>query len=373
MSEKKRRARGTGQVLKVGDVWKIRYTLNGRRVQETAGSRKQDAVELLNRRLGQAAEGRLTADAARLMWSDLETIILDAHAQHRSYEKVERHVRKHLRRHFAGLRVQALTYDRMLTYKRDRLTEGARPNTVKYELSLVRTGLVVAHKAGRLVALPPMPDIKVENTRTSFFEDWEFRATVEALRNRGAHPSVVAALTFIFWTGWRKMEALSREWRHVDFDRGEIILEAEEKSGNKGYKARVFPFAVLPELAELLRAQRAYTDEVERRTGRVIRAVFHREGKPVIDYDTVFHRAMEDAGVPRKTTHDFRRTAVRRLERAGVPRKVAMELVGHKTEMMYQRYAITKAEDLREGLAKVVASTSDAKGTQAAPIVRRLA
>ena len=46
----KRRARGTGSIRQVGRVWKIRYTLGGRELQETAGPRHEDAVRLLGTR-----------------------------------------------------------------------------------------------------------------------------------------------------------------------------------------------------------------------------------------------------------------------------------------------------------------------------------
>lgn len=344
-----RRAKGTGEIFQVGDVWKIRFTVNGRRRKETAGPRKQDAVKLLQLRLGQAVEGRLNLEA--LGWEQLEQIILDEHAQHRSADKVERHVRRHLRRHFASFQAKDITYDRLLTYKRDRLAEKAAPNTVKYELSLVRTGLVVAHKAGRLLALPPFPDVHVENTRTSFFDEDEVGALLKQLRQaKKVSPAVAAVVGFMYWTGWRRNETLTREWRHVDFDRGTIVLDpGETKSGD----GRTFPFDVLPELAAILRELRAYTDEVERHTGQICRWVFHRDGKRIASIRAAWRSACKRAGLIGKIPHDFRRTAVRRLERAGVPRSVAKQLVGHRTDHMYQRYAITNETDLREGLAKV--------------------
>jgi hypothetical protein len=47
--------------------------------------------------------------------------------------------------------------------------------------------------------------------------------------------------------------------------------------------------------------------------------------------------------------------AVRNLERAGVPRSAAMKLVGHKTESIYRRYAITDEAMLQEAGAKLSA------------------
>jgi integrase len=343
-----RRAAGTGQILKVGNVWKIRYILNGRRIQETAGSRRKDAVDLLIERLGQKAEGRLYTDVVKMVWADLERIILDEHQQHRSYEKVERHVRRHLRRHFGGERVADLQYDRLLQFKHERLSEGASPSTVRYELSLLRTGLVVGRKAGRVKQLPLIPKVHVENTRSGFFEQHQYEALVPHLSER-----VQPVVTFMYWTGWRRNEVLTRQWRHVDFTHGEIRLDPGETKSGKG---RALPFAAVPALVSLLEVQRAYTRAVERRTGQVVPWVFHREGRRIKSIRQTWRTACKKAGLVGMIPHDFRRTAVRNLVRAGVPEKVAMQVTGHRSRSVFERYNIVIDEDVREGLARLVSA-----------------
>src|SRR5262245_58495920 len=51
------------------------------------------------------------------------------------------------------------------------------------------------------------------------------------------------------------------------------------------------------------------------------------------------------SGVSGYVFHDFRRTASRNMTRAGVPEKHVMQVTGHKTRHMLDRYNITIEQD----------------------------
>jgi len=94
----------------------------------------------------------------------------------------------------------------------------------------------------------------------------------------------------------------------------------------KNGEARTFPFSAYPPLSELLTCQRERTVAVEKKTKQIVSHVFHRSGKPILDFRGAWQKACDAAGVRGRLVHDFRRTAGRNLERAGVPRSVAMKL-----------------------------------------------
>jgi integrase len=75
-------------------------------------------------------------------------------------------------------------------------------------------------------------------------------------------------------------------------------------------------------------------------------------------YLHAWNHARVAAGCPGRIPHDCRRTAVRNLVRAGVPERVAMQLTGHLTRAVFERYNIVSAGDLREAAQRLDAYAS---------------
>lgn len=82
---------------------------------------------------------------------------------------------------------------------------------------------------------------------------------------------------------------------------------------------------------------------------------FHREGQPIRDFRGAWKQALAKAEVTDYHFHDFRRTATRNMALAGVPEKHIMQVTGHKTRHMIDRYNITAERDTQNALAQTQA------------------
>lgn len=286
---------------------------------------------------------------------------------------------KHLRAVFGHADAQEITAVRLAKYANARQDAGAAVSTVRNELNVLKHAMKLAHRHGQLATVPSFPTLTPTNIRTGFFERHELDQIITELPEQ-----VWPIALFMYHTGWRRGEVLSREWRHVDLKAGVIRLEPGETKNKKG---RDFPYTLVPELKAVIEQQRTYTDKVERRTGQIVPFLFHREGQQMKSFRSAWRLACKRVALAARAStestttaaiwkamtreerrefkglgripHDFRRTAVRNLVRAGVSQKVAMELTGHLTPSVFERYNITDDRDRRDAVAKLAAAMQD--------------
>lgn len=219
----------------------------------------------------------------------------------------------------------------------------AKNAEINRELAILKRAFSLGARAGKILVKPYIPMLKENNVRTGFFEPAQFQAVLRYLSL-----PLRALITFFNITGWRKSDVLPLQWRQVDFQIGTVTLDPGTTKNDEG---RVFPFTT--ELRDLLEAQRVATDQLQRKRGSVCAWVFHRDGKQIKSYDKAWRSACEKAGIPSRRVHDFRRTTVRRLEHAGVSRSVGKKLTGHKTDSVYDRYAIVSKSDLEDAVRRL--------------------
>src|SRR5712691_5235132 len=234
------------------------------------------------------------------------------------------------------------------------LAKTARAYGIPTILTTIKRMFNLAIQSGKLLQKPHIPFLKENNVRVGFFEREQFLSVLQRLPE-----PVRPVATFAYITGWRiDSEVLPLEWRQVDFGAGEVRLDPGK---NKNGEGRTFPMT--RELREVLEQQRAITENLQRQLKVVCPRVFHRSGRPIKSFRVAFRTACTEAGCPGRVLHDFRRTAVRNLVRAGIPERVAMQMTGHKTRSVFERYNIVSVGDLREAAKRLDAVTGTISGT----------
>lgn len=353
-----RRTRGTGQILKRATGYAYRYTLpDGTRKYQGGYRTKGEATKALNRALGAAAEGRI-ADPTRYTWTDIMEAARAHYAAVKTGDRAVRRLEMHLQPYLGGKRLHEISYGVLLAVVNALRADGLADGTIKLSLAYLKVALGVLAKSGKIAAVPPFPTISLNNARTGFFERDDLEVLCEHLP-----PEIERIARFKYLTGWRDAEMIAKRvkkdeykpglrWKDVDWDTGEVRLDPGIAKNRDG---RTFPFGLLPELRDVLIDAKAYTDEVQRRVGHGVPYVFHREGEPIRTYEKAWERACAAAELHERKPHDFRRTAVRNLVRAGVSEKIAMELTGHLSRDVFDRYNISDNRDQREAAKRLAA------------------
>ncbi|MGH7845023.1 MAG: tyrosine-type recombinase/integrase, partial [Candidatus Binatia bacterium] len=356
------RDKKTGEYKKSGVYW-IQYCHNGKVIRESSEStNERDAWKLLKRRHGDIAAGKpVGPDVTRTTFEDMAAMLTNDYKAngYSSLNRAEDAV-NHLREFFGDRRAIEITGDRITAYITYR-QENAKNSTINNELSALGRMFTLALRAGKAASKPYIAKLQTNNVRKGFFEREQLDSVLKHLPE---HLKPVAETEYI--TGWRvHNEILTRQRHHVDLKAGWLRLEPGETKNREG---RNFPLT--PRLRQILQAQIERTEALQRAEGRIIPWLFHHNGRRIKSFRRSWLTACVKAGlgneirdargklvkkVATRIPHDFRRTAIRNLERAGVSRSDAMNMVGHKTESVYRRYAISDETSLKEAGAKLAA------------------
>ena len=340
-------------------IWWIKYQVGGRPQCVSSGStKKEDAKKLLREREHLIDQGApLTASVGTITFEEAaEDLLTDFRTnKKRSLRTITLRIDKHLTPFFGGRRLTAITTALVRVFVARRQEAGASNAAINRELIALKRMFTLAVQGGKLIARPYIPLLKESNVRQGFFEPEEFTSVKNQLP---VHMQGIAAFACI--TGWRTpSEILPLEWRQVDMMAGEVRIDAGTTKNGDG---RVFPFTT--DLRRVLEDQQRVAERLQRE-GTITRFVFCYPSGPKagqrITESAFIHRwwrARVAAGCPGRIPHDFRRTAVRNLVRAGVPERIAMQLTGHKTRSVFERYNIVSPGDLREAARRLDAYAS---------------
>lgn len=357
----RRRARGKGSLFKHGQTYWIAVSFRGRPIRETTGhTDRRKAQGYLDAKLAQlqqakvTGQGVVTSELRRVTVRErLEALLLDYGLRRvRSLAQVRAHLgvppkgkpdqapSKSLEA-FGPWRVVDLSSEAVDRYIRERLAAGAAPATVNRETQLLAQAVRPFFARLGLPA-PTIRRQREDNVRQGFFERGDFEKLVAALPE-----DLRDVARFGFLSGWRRGEIASLRWADVDREGQAIRLRPEASKNGRGRT-----LVLAGELAALIERRRQARAVTSGGTTRVADHVFHRDGDPLGDFRKAWASACTAAGGAGRHFHDLRRTAVRNMVRAGVPERVAMEISGHRTRSVFDRYNIVSEADLKAAMER---------------------
>jgi integrase len=282
-------------------------------------------------------------------------------------------------------RAHQVTLEGILTYREDRLKEGASPRTVNIDVGALSAMLRWAAKPGqKLIASNPLAELKP--LRHDSPKEGRALSDDEVKRLLDAAPPHWRDIWYAFLvTGMRKGEMAALTFRDIDWEARELVVRGKVA---KNHRERRIPIDA--GLWDILKKQEAGRKERHPGTGQTpaitegVRArfslehVFVTEANTPLDHrSNIYHaflRHCDKAGIQTRTldadgkviehvdVHSLRRTFATNLIVSGADPESVRQLLGHRTLAMTMKiYTKVHAGTKRQALGKL----SYGKGTLA--------
>jgi integrase len=339
--------KSTGSLYQRGTIWWIQYYRPGnpQPVRESSGSEvKADAEKLLKRRQGEIVTGKFAGlRPERITFRELSPEILDDYRMNakRTLAHVQRRLTLHLLPALGDIRAANFTTAHIRKYIADRQRSKASNASINRELSIIKRVFRLAFRSDppKVARIPFVPMLRENNVRKGFLEHDHY------LQLRDALPEPLRPLFVVaYHVGCRMGELKALLWRQVDLRALRITLDPGTTKNGEG---RTLP--IYGDMIEWLKIEKAIHDQ----NYPDCPYVFRRGGQPIKSFYKSWLTAVAAVGLPKLRPHDLRRSAVRLMTRAGIPEKIAMQVTGHKTRSIYDRYNIVNEGDLRLFTAKM--------------------
>lgn len=317
-------------------TWFLKYYVAGKPVEAPTGTTDFDeAVRLLRQKMakvGRAAE--YSGEPGRVLVDQLLDLVIEDHRFERrstTYD-VEKRVDKHLRPFFGQKKAADVTTALIKKYVTARERD-AEPGTINKELAYLRRGFRLGqqHDPQLVERVPRIRMLPVDNIRTGTLSHEQYRAIRELL------PAYARlALVIGYHTGARKGEIRKIRIDRVDFKAGRVELPGKI---TKNKSARYLP---------IYGDMRAEIEMAIAAAERKCPLLIQRDGRPVFDWEKSWKSAAALAGIEESLFHDLRRTALTNMIEAGFSEKEAMEISGHKTRAVFDRYHIVSERRMKQ-------------------------
>lgn len=312
-----------------GHFW-CRFTLRGRRIQQSTGTADRKAAEEYEHRLQgriwrETHLGERTGTWAQAVkrWESERTA--RASTKHRDAE-----ITAWFSQAMARLPLSAINAD-VIEAARRKLLEERAPATVNRYMAVLRAILRAAVTWGWIQYAPKVVIPKLKDAEPRFITREQFAVLLSHLP---AHMKPIAE--FAVLTGLRTANIRELVWGRVDLERAHCWIPAQSTKGGR-------PIGV-PLSADAVRVLRG----VARIAGE--ERVFLYDGVPLRQSfgKRTWRKACKKAGLKDLRFHDLRHTWASWLMQAGVPPYAIQSLGGWASPAMVQKYAHLSPEHLKQ-------------------------
>ncbi len=225
-----------------------------------------------------------------------------------------------------------------------------RPQTVNYEVSVLRSAFIWAHERELIPSVPTkkVKKLRVESLKQARILTKEecklFLKTARELAKSDSRLRVYAkAFAFLLNTGLRSGELCHLTWDDIEVESGLIRIQAKEGWSPKSYSREFYLNASARRILKSLKRETEYV-------------FVNHLGKPLESDDLrkVLIRVARTAGITDFTrVHDLRHTFSSHLQMNGVDAATVAAILGHKDISTTQIYTHQTQEHLRQSIEKL--------------------